>query len=594
LHLRYLCLLTLGLVSCFAAPLSAQTAPDAQAGVSVLKANALAVAVDVVVTRGKDEPVLSLRKQDFQVLEDGRPQPIDLFEEHSAATIQPAVTPQQLPPHIYTNLPAAPQSDSVNVLLLDSLNTAEPDQAYVRKQVADFLRNSQPGTRVAIFTLNTRLRLLQGFTADSSLLETALNSKAAAPGTTILSRTRDDDLRDKEELSIIGEMSNTKGADSEVPLAAISRSMADRANVQGGQRVSLTLAALDQLARSLAAIPGRKNVIWFASSFPVSIFPNGSNRETLSNGREIGDAVRQTASLLTQSKIALYPVSAQGILLDRTTNADSGGQPDGNDFEKTPQQELAVNAANTAAMEQLAADTGGEALYTSNNLRQAMARAIENGSHYYTLVYTPPGTQMDGKFHRIEVKLTQGRAKLSYRRGYYADKTSGAKPASDPLPPLLARGMPNSTQILYQVRVRPASPQPAPEAPRAGGNTRLAGTLTRYKVDFVVPAGGVALDPAPNDMHTGTIEFALVAYDQDGTVVNWTGNTLAISLNGTSFAQVQRSGIPAHLEIDLPDANVYLATGVYDWGLRKSGTVEIPISSVATATYTTPRATKPN
>jgi len=328
-------------------------------------------------------------------------------------------------------------------------------------------------------------------------------------------------------------------------------------------------------------------------AFPISIFPNGSNRQTLSNGREIGDAVRQTAHLLTQSKVALYPVSAQGILLDRTTNADSGGQPQGDDFESAPQQEGAANAANAAAMEQLAADTGGEALYASNNLRQAMVRAIENGSHYYTLVYTPPSTEMDGKFHRIEVKLTEGKAKLSYRRGYYADKASGAKPASDPLPPLLARGMTNSTQILYQVRVLPASPQPAPDAPRTGGNTKLAGTLARYKVDFVIPAGGVALDPAPNGMHTGTIEVALVAYDHDGAAVNWTGNTLAISLNAASYAQVQRSGLPAHLEIDLPNADVYLATGVYDWGSRKSGTLEIPLSSVAAATtYAPPMATE--
>ena len=592
MHLRCSCLFTLGLASSCVAGLCAQTAHDAQAGVSILKANARAVAVDVVVTRGNDEPVLSMRMQDFQVREDGKAQSIDLFEEHTAATSSPTVTLQQLPPHVYTNLPAALQSDSVNVLLLDSLNTAEPDQAYVRKQIVDFLRNIQPGTRVAIFTLITRLHLLQGLTADSSLLKAALSSKAAAPGTAAASRTRDDDLRDKEELSIIGEMSNTGGADSEVPLAAISRSMADRANMLGGQRASLTLAALDQLARSLAAIPGRKNLIWFASSFPVSIFPNGSNRQTLSNGREIGDAVRQTANLLTQSRIALYPVSAQGISLDRTTNADSGGQPEGDDFEKAPQQEGAANAANTAAMEQLAADTGGEALYTSNNLSQAMARAIQNGSHYYALVYTPPSTQMDGKFHRIEVKLTQGKAKLSYRRGYYADKPSGAWPASDPLLPLLARGMPSSTQMIYQARVLPASPQPAPDAPRTVGNTKLAGAFTRYKVDFVIPAGGVALEWAPNGTHTGTIEVALVAYDHDGTAVNWSGNTLAISLNATSFAQVQRTGLPAHLEIDLPNADVYLATGVYDLGSQKSGTVEIPLKSAAT--FAPPMATKPN
>src|ERR1019366_73896 len=111
-----------------------------------------------------------------------------------------------------------------------------------------------------------------------------------------------------------------------------------------------------------------------------------------------------------------------------------------------------------------------------------MAAAIENGSHYYTLVYTPLNKTMDGKFHRIEVKLTQGKAKLSYRRGYYADKPSGAWGESDPLLPLLARATPSSTQMIYQARARPASPQPAPDAPRTVRNPKPSGACTRCKV----------------------------------------------------------------------------------------------------------------
>ncbi|MGA2170676.1 MAG: hypothetical protein ABSG62_21000 [Terracidiphilus sp.] len=88
-------------------PLHAQsTAPSGPIPAPLFKANAQAVAVDVVVTRGNDEPVLALRRQDFQVLEDGKPQAIDLFEEHTAAGA-PAVTPQRLPPYVFTNLPAA-------------------------------------------------------------------------------------------------------------------------------------------------------------------------------------------------------------------------------------------------------------------------------------------------------------------------------------------------------------------------------------------------------------------------------------------------------------------------------------------------------
>jgi len=543
------------------------------------------VAVDVVVTKGNNEPVLSLRAQDFQVLEDGKPQAIDLFEEHSAPAGAAAPIPLQLPPHVFTNQPISPHGDSVNLLLLDGLNTPEADQAFVHKQLADFIQNIQPGTRIAIYSLNARLRLLQGFTADSSLLRAALSGRGAAPGTTTVSRTRDDDLRDKEDLSIVGAMSNTGGADAGIAVKSMASSLQEQASTQAGQRSTITLAALQQLARALAAIPGRKNLIWFASSFPVSIFPNGDKQQTLANGKDIGEAVRRTADLLTQAKVAVYPVSAQGILLDRTTNADSGGQPTGDDFERNAIQEAPANAANTAAMEQLARDTGGEALYISNNLNQSVARAIQNGSHYYTLTYTPPSARMDGKFHRIEVRLTEGKAKLAYRRGYYADDArdekagSGGKPAADPLPPLMAPGLPDSTQIVYQTRAMPLTPQPAAGDPRAGGNAKLSGALTRYKVDLVINPTTVSLELAPDLTHNGKIEVALVAYDQAGKPVNWNGQTLALVLDPNSYAQVQRVGIPVHLQIDLPRADLSLSTGVYDLTTHKAGTLEIAIAA---------------
>src|SRR5882762_4407522 len=95
--------------------LHAQTAvpanvPVTYAQVPVIKANTRAVAVDVVVTKGQDEPVTALRKQDFVLMEDGKPQAIDFFEEHTAPLASAALAPLPvMPPHVYTNVPAAPQ-----------------------------------------------------------------------------------------------------------------------------------------------------------------------------------------------------------------------------------------------------------------------------------------------------------------------------------------------------------------------------------------------------------------------------------------------------------------------------------------------------
>ena len=175
----------------------------------LLQTNAQAVSVDVVVTAPNGDAVLGLGKQDLQVFQDGKPQTIDLFEEHTAPAVPSLVEPPQLPPLTFTNRPTVPQSDAVNILLLDSLNTPEADQQFVHEQILNFIRDIRPGTRMAIFTLNTKLRLLEGFTTDAGLLKEALGRKAA-PGSTMASHTRQDDLRDKEEVEIIAEMTGMR------------------------------------------------------------------------------------------------------------------------------------------------------------------------------------------------------------------------------------------------------------------------------------------------------------------------------------------------------------------------------------------------
>jgi hypothetical protein len=232
-----------------------------------------------------------------------------------------------------------------------------------------------------------------------------------------------------------------------------------------------------------------------------------------------------------------------------------------------------------AAMEHLAADTGGKAFYNTNDLNAAMMHAIKDGSHYYTLAYTPANDKMDGSYRKIEVKTTAGVFNLAYRRGYYADDstTAAAEMDAQPLRTLLKRGMPSSTQILYGVRVAPVTPQPAPDASRAGMNAKLTGPTTRYSVDFMVHCTDLALEAAADGTHRGKVQAELLAYDHDGNAVNWAGITQGMNLKPDHFASFQKSGIPVHAEIDLPNTDVYLETGVYDWGSGKAGTLEIPL-----------------
>lgn len=584
-----------------------------QSPIPIYQTNSHAVVVDIVVTRQKGDPVLGLHQQDFRVFEDGKPQNVDFFEEHTAIPAPPVTLPK-LPPNVYSNVPAAPLTDSVNVLLLDSLNTPGADQVFVHQQVLKYVQSMKPGTRIAVFTLGDQLNFIQGFTSDPTQLLAALNGHAFAqfnPLNTSLSRSG--------------------GGNS-----AGHSVVATHDNFNHLRRDEMTLEAFRIMARYLTAIPGRKNLIWFSTNFPIYLFPE---KQAVSHFPEMDQEIRDTSDLLTLARVAVYPIEAEGMMNDHWMEADQSGNSRGAEsgegagsneggsgfgrgssagpaLMSEAMSESTRRARIISNMEQVAADTGGQAIFNSNDLIGAMARSMQNGAHYYTLVYTPLNTSMNGQFRQIDVKLdpasTVGqKLTLSYRRGYYADDLDRTNPASpsakksklssqdnklsnqpmplpgpqadpDPLHPLLVHGLPSATQLLYAVRVEPAPTQPASNAKRAGANDKLSGPTVRYNADFLIDWKTIHLDPTPDGKHTGRIQIGLLARDKDGKAVNWTGGTMILNLDPATYADVQKSGIRAHAELDLPRTNIYLATGVYDLAAHKAGTLEIPLAPAPT------------
>ncbi len=528
------------------------------------------VLVDVVVTKGKGDPAPGLHKQDFQVLEDGKPQKISFFEEHKGA--QP--TQVKLPPMpagVYTNFPATKTADSVNVLLLDSLNTEPKDQVYVHKQMLKFLQNAPPGMRIGIFTLGSRLRMIKGVTADSSGLLNALNAKTAEnnPQYSRLNPTALQKDTDKEIIKIM-EMNQ----EAPEAIESLREFQAENQAYQADARVQITLQAFKQLARYLANIPGRKNVMWLSGSFPINVFPDANMP------RQFKGDIQETADLLTADQVAVYPIAAGGLVgfdQNDTSVFNFMSIHDQNDARSSTQ----------LSMVQLAQDTGGQAFFNVNGLTEAVAQAMNDGSHYSTLTYTPTNKDLDGKFRRIQVKLPKGDYKLSYRRGYYAEDpkaravAADQKPTVDPLLPLVGFGMPDFSQILYKVRVLPLSPQPATDAPVAGSNVDLKKPTTRYGVDFAISVDDLKLQLAPDGIRHGSFELILVAYDADGKPLNMVTQDSDVLLKPKVYASMQQVGLQLHKEIDVPPGEVFLRTGIYDRSASNAGTLGITIHSGA-------------
>ena len=564
---------------------------------SVFKANARIVVLDVVITGRNHHPVTGLHKQDFLVTEDGKPQTITYFEEHTGAQPDNSLAPLNLPPNVFTNIPRIKPGDAVTVLLLDSLNTPLAEQSHVRSQVLKYLKKPQPGGRMAIFTLGSQLRLAQGFTDDPALLTAAINNRKNGAANSPLLQSNAERGADQGVVAALAEQSPEMAA-------AMRQFLSDQNSTRSDVRVRLTLQAFQQLAHYLAGIPGRKNLVWFSGGFPVSLLPNSGVPNSFGVQRDDQQEVRETDALLASAQIAIYPVAAEGLATDAQFSAGAEARLTTRSQLTAPQAQAQQRNGNQSAMQEIANDTGGAAFYNTNGLSNALERVADHGSYFYTLTYTSTNPATDGRFRKIQIERANAAGyQLAYRRGYYADDAKSVKaaaiptpkPAADPLSDYLRPGLPASTQVPITLRVvrgkapLMASPVPARagSAAQGGDNPNLKGPLTRYSVDFMVPARGLQFAPAANDHHHVSVEAALVVYDHQGKPLNWMLRQINLNLDAARYTAAQADGVNLFLEIDAPEDAAVLRSGVYDLNSDLAGTLEIPLSTIASPAATT-------
>jgi VWFA-related protein len=174
----------------------------------LLRTDANLVLVDVVVTE-RGSAVHGLAKSRFHIYEDGKEQPIASFDEHTGTALEAAAARPALPPHTFSNVPAYPQGPAVNVLLLDGLNTAVANQMEARRAMLGYLGKIPAGTSLAIFTLGSRLRMVEGFTTDAAELAKAVKSPAGGTQTSVMLDPASDQAVD----SALGDMATmTRGS----------------------------------------------------------------------------------------------------------------------------------------------------------------------------------------------------------------------------------------------------------------------------------------------------------------------------------------------------------------------------------------------
>ena len=575
----------------------------------VLHAGTQLVLVDVVVQDRNGQPVHGLTRDNFAITEQKKPQTVRNFEEHTAATRPkpgPALPP--MPPGTFTDYTPVPPDGTLNVLLIDSLNTPMKDQAYLRQQLKDFVKHERPGTSIAVFGLTRKLYLLQGFTSDPQVLKDVVERKLLPRASVLLDDPSGSNMDTLRPSDMAQDIAVGAGAASMAEtVATMQQFEAETESFQTQLRTRYTIDAFNALAHYLANFSGRKNVIWFSGSFPINIEPDPSLNDPFSVMASSDQEFRETTNLLVHSQVAVYPVDSRGLMVAPMFDASRSGsnyvrrpQAMGEDLMKFSSDQ----AAEHATMDQMASDTGGHAFYNTNGLADAAAKAIDAGTNYYTLAYTPADHRWNGAYRNIHVELTGAWAaqglKLSYRHGYFADDPEGPRPNRPPAElaqtpaeqasaaysrAAITRGAPAPSDILFKVRVLPLTRTaddrlPADNQPDPRGT--LKPPFRNFSVDFAVVSNDIALTNESDGRHKGEIEFDALVYDADGNLLNDASKRISLNLSPETYTRFRSSGVGFHLDVGAPARQeTFLRLVVRDVPRNRFGVVEIPTAQVS-------------
>ncbi len=497
-----------------------------------LRTNTRLVVVDVVAIDGKGQPVTDLKAADFTVLEDGKPQKISGFNfEHPGGALA-QVMQVSLPPSVVTNAPKF-QSNSLNVILFDTVNGDFAEHAYARDQLLKFLNSAELGRPVAIFALQTQLKLLHDFTTDNKALSEAV-AKYRPPATTI----------------------NSESIESR------ASAFSTRGDYHTSERgIETTLNQLNALAKVLAGYPGRKNLIWLSESFPLVLFPetmgqvnfdpqglknagNGQsvheNLQTNAPFKDYAVLVKKVSDSLMAAQVAVYPVDAGAV-----------GKDD--------------HLASQHTADNMAESTGGKSFKNSNDLVLGLRTGIEDGSTYYTLTYYPENKNWDGQFRRIQVKSDRAMS-LRYREGYYAvDPAKINKEDSDAVAENFSRSLeldaPAATQILFQAQVQPPSEK----------NKKVV-------VTFHIDPRTLAFEQKEGGNQFAHLSCTVWAYGKDKDKPTMSSGTVNANLNAKEYQQMmQQRFLPCDRQLDLKPGTYALRMGVLDRATNKMGTASAQV-----------------
>jgi VWFA-related protein len=387
------------------------------------------VLVRVVVRDAEGKIVPNLKKEDFQVLDNRKPQVISSFsvetpESHAVVPATQSALEADAPPAVEQPVTAAKALPQRFVaLVFDDTDMQSGDAVFVRDAASRLFGALALSDRVGMYT--TSGQLTQEFTSDHELLKQSLLMIAPRPiaGRSGFHECPDINyyeadqivnFRDVQALAVATEDTvqcafsgdETKKAQAQSQAQATAEHVAS----EGDNQTEYVYRHLEEHMRRLAGMPGQRIMVFISPGFILT-----------SHTHEGGDLVDRA----NRAGIVINTIDARGLYTP-DISGDIADPPI--DSYRTAGQKTSYRVASQLAqgdiLGQLADGTGGTYFHNRNDVDQGLRRAVAAPSLSYLLAFSPQNMKIDGRYHTLKVSLT-GNQKLSVqaRHGYYAPRT---------------------------------------------------------------------------------------------------------------------------------------------------------------------------
>ena len=497
------------------------------------------VLVRVVVRDAQGKVVANLRKEDFQLSDNRKPQVISAFsmetpESHpivaaAAAGATPG-EPDAAPAggSAVKNLPQRFVS-----VVFDDMHLLMEDATFVRDAATRFFASLAPSDRVGIYTTSGQFK--QEFTDDHELLRNALSGIVPRSHTTGFHDCPDvgyyqadliQNRHDTQALAVATEDAVQCGFGGDQTQIAAAQSLAQvaasRAVSQGDADTEYAYRHMEDIMRRLSTMPGQRVMVFVSPGFIPSTLQ-----------LESADLVDRA----TRASIVINTIDARGLY---TPDLGDIADPQHDSFRtvgyKTSYR-VSAQSAQDEVLAQLADGTGGTFFHNRNDVDEGLREAGAAPALSYLLGFSPQNLKIDGRFHALKVTLTsKTNYKIQARHGYFAPRTI--------VDPVQAAKQEIQEAIFSQDEIRDLPVELQTQFFKTDATQARLAVLTHLDIKSVHfrKADGRTRDD---------ITFATAIFDENGNYVTGGEKIVEMKLLDATYDRLTRSGLTVKSSFDV-------------------------------------------